>query len=123
MQNAHALDYSHPSIKGDGAAMAQREIVRFVRGIRRPRSAAVTAAQIKKWFRATPGDFIERQIDAACNSGKIVIRQKSLSSGRKFNGAYVYEVARDEISPTRDSDLCSDCPPGRYPTDKTRCKP
>lgn len=93
MQTAHAIDYSHPAIKGDGAAMAQKEIVRFVRGIRRPRTAPVSAAQIKKWFRVTPADFVEKQIDAACAAGKICIRRKSLSSGRRFNGAYVYEAA------------------------------
>jgi hypothetical protein len=92
MQTAHAINYADPAIRGDGAKSCQHEIVRFVRGIRRPRTVPVTAAQIKKWLRVTPADFVDEQIDAACNSGRIAIRQKSLSSGRRFNGAYVYEV-------------------------------
>ena len=93
MQAAHAINYADPAIKGDGAKSCQCEIVRFVRGIRRPRQSPVTAAQIIKWMRATPRDFVENQIDAACIAGKIRIRQKSLSSGRRFNGSYVYEPA------------------------------
>lgn len=103
MQTAHAINYADPAVKGDGAKSCQSEIVRFVRGIRRPRKAPVTAAQIKKWMRATPDEFVEKQIDAACQAGRIAIRQKSLSSGRRFNGAYVYEVADDAIMPTTDS--------------------
>jgi hypothetical protein len=53
----------------------------------------VTAAQIKKWMRATPADFVGQQIDAACQDGRIAIRRKSLSSWRRANGAYVYEIA------------------------------
>lgn len=94
MQTAHAINYADPAIKGDGAKSCQCEIVRFVRGVRRPRTTPVTATQIKKWMRATPEDFVEKQIDAACVAGKIHIRQKSLSSGRRFNGSYVYEVAQ-----------------------------
>lgn len=95
MQTAHAIDYSSPSIKGDGAAMAQSEVVRFVRGIRGPRKAPVTAAQIKKWFRATPADFIDAQIDAALLAGRIRIYPRSLGSSRRASGAYVYEAVTE----------------------------
>lgn len=93
MQTAHAINYADPRIKGDGARMAQNEIVRFVKGIRGRRSNPVSARQIKKWLRHTPSDFVDEQITAACADGRICIRQKSLSSGRRFNGAYVYEPA------------------------------
>lgn len=92
MHTAQAINYADPAVKGDGAKSCQAEIVRFVRGIRGPRKAAVTATQIKKWMRATPADFVETQIDAACLAGRIAIRQRSLSSGRRFSGSYVYEV-------------------------------
>ena len=92
MQIAHAIDYSDPGIKGDGAKMCQNEIVRFVRGIRGPRQNPATTRQIMKWLRHTPADFIHAQIDEALLAGKIRIRQKSLSSGRKANGAYFYEA-------------------------------
>ncbi|WP_420584884.1 hypothetical protein [Ruegeria sp.] len=94
MQTAHVINYADPAIKGDGAKSCQCEIVRFVRGVRGPRKSPVTATQIKKWLRATPDEFVEEQIDAACAAGKIIIRRKSLSSGRRFNGSYVYEVAQ-----------------------------
>lgn len=94
MHTAHAINYADPAIKGDGAKSCQAEIVRFVRGVRRPRKAPVTAAQIKAWLRVTPAEFVEKQIDAACQAGRIAIRRKSLSSGRRFNGSYVYEVAQ-----------------------------
>ena len=91
MQSAHVINYADPAIK-NGERGCQAEIVRFVRGIRRPREAAVTAGQICKWLKVTPDEFVQEQIDAACNAGRIRIRQKSLSSGGRFNGAYVYEA-------------------------------
>ena len=92
MQTAHAINYADPAIKGDGAKACQNEIVRFVRGIRGPRKTPVTAKQICQWFKVTPEAFVEIQIAAACAAGKINIRRRSLSSGRKFNGGYVYEA-------------------------------
>ncbi len=92
MHTAHAIDYSHHAVKGDGAKSCQAEIVRFVRGIRGPRRAPVTAAQIKKWMRATPADFVDAQIDAALVSGKIRIYPRGLGSTRRASGAYVYEA-------------------------------
>lgn len=92
MRAAHVINYADPACK-DGASACQGAIVKFVRGIRRPRETAVTARQICKWLRVTPDEFVQDQIDAACHAGRIRIRQKSLSSGRRFNGAYVYEAA------------------------------
>lgn len=91
MQLAHVINYADPACK-DGKKHCQNEIVRFVRGIKRPRKNAVTKTQICNWLKVTPDDFVQEQIAAACNAGKIYIRQKSLSSGRRFNGAYVYEA-------------------------------
>ena len=87
---AQAIDYSSPAIKGDGAAMCQREIVRFVRGVRFPRRSPVTATQIARWLRATPTDFVQAQIDAALIAGRIRISPRSLGSSRRASGAYVY---------------------------------
>lgn len=92
MQTAHAIDYSQPGMKGDGARACQNEVVRFVRGVRRPRSTPVTSAQIKRWFRHTPADFVDAQIDAALIAGRIRITPKSLGSTRRASGAYVYEA-------------------------------
>lgn len=92
MHTAQAIDYSCPAVKGDGAKSCQAEIVRFVRGIRGPRSTPVTAAQIKKWMRATPADFVDAQIDNALISGKIRILPRSLGSTRRASGGYVYEA-------------------------------
>lgn len=92
MQTAHAIDYSSPAIKGDGAKSCQAEIVRFVRGIRRPRSSPVTAKQIAQWLRATPEHFVQQQIDAALLAGRIRISPRSLGSTRRATGSYVYEA-------------------------------
>lgn len=92
MHTAQAVNYADPAVKGDGAKSCQAEIVRFVRGIRGPRSAPVTAAQIKKWMRATPADFVDAQIDNALTSGKIRIFPRSLGSTRRASGGYVYEA-------------------------------
>lgn len=87
------IDYSAAGIKGDGPAMCQRAIVRFVKGIRGPRQSPVTAAQIVRWFGATPADFVKAQIDAALLAGRIRIAPRSLGSTRRPSGAYVYEAA------------------------------
>ncbi|WP_171232195.1 hypothetical protein [Ruegeria sp. HKCCA4812] len=91
MRTAHVVNFADPRCK-NGAVACQCEIVRFVRGVRGPRKSPVTATQIKKWLRATPDEFVEAQIDAALSAGKITIRRKSLSSGRRYGGSYVYEV-------------------------------
>ena len=92
MQLAHHIDFSDPGIKGDGARMAENEVVRFVRGVRRPRTAAVSAQQIRKWFRHTPDAFVDAAIDAALLAERIVIRRRTVTSGRRANGGYVYEI-------------------------------
>jgi len=92
MQTAHAIDYSAPGLKIDGAKACQGEIVRFVRGIRAPRKTPVTSAQIVKWFRATPAEFVQAQIDAALMRDLIRISPRSLGSTRRASGSYVYEI-------------------------------
>jgi|GEM_PF-2455633 len=92
MKSDQAIDFSSPAIKGNGAAALQRRIVAFVRGIRRPRQNPVSATQIKKWFRATPADFVDAQIDAAMSAGKIRIVANKLGSHRRSKGAYSYEI-------------------------------
>lgn len=92
MNTAQAINYADPAVRGDGAKSLQAEIVRFVRGIRRPRGAPVTAEQIRRWCSASPADFVDAQIDAACVSGRIRIVAKSLKSHRAARGAYAYEI-------------------------------
>lgn len=89
-QLAHVIDYSADGLKVDGAKACQREIVRFVRGVRGSRKTQVTAAQIVKWFRATPEDFVQAQIDEALLEGRIRISPRSLGSTRRASGTYVY---------------------------------
>jgi len=84
------IDYSAPGWNFDSAAACQKEIARFVHGIRTPRRSPVTAAQIVKWLRATPPEFVHAQIDAALMRGLIRISPKSLGSARGAKGAYVY---------------------------------
>lgn len=93
MQTAHAIDYSAPGLKIDGAKACQSEIVRFVRGIRGPRKTPVASAHIVRWFRATPAEFVQAQIDAALLAGRIRIYPRNLGSTRRAKGGYVYEVA------------------------------
>lgn len=97
MRTAHCIDYSSSNLKIDGAAACQREIVDFVRGVRGPRSAPVSAADICSWFKATPKEFVQQQIDAALSSGSIRIVQASPSSTRRYNGSYRYEIT--SVSP------------------------
>lgn len=91
-QMAHAIDYSSPALKGDGAKACQNEIVRFVAGIRRPRRTPVTTKQILQWFRATPQEFVHTQLDATLIAGRIRAVPRSLKSTRRHNGVCVYEV-------------------------------
>lgn len=93
MDVSRLVDYSAPNLKGDGAAALLKEIVRFVSGIKGRRQNPVTKAQIIKYFKATPPDFVDAQICALVASGEIAIRRRSLSSGRQANGGYVYEAA------------------------------
>lgn len=99
MQTAHCINYADPAIKGDGAKSCQAEIVRFVRGVRRPRQAPVTARQIKQWLRVTPADFVDAQIDNALIAGRIHIAPRSLGSTRRASGSYVYTASEEGMMP------------------------
>ena len=85
------IDYS-AKLKFDGAAALRKQIVCFVRGIKGPRQNPVTERQIVKWFRGTPPDFVRKQLTEVCFAGQIRQCMKSLSSNRRFNGSYVYEI-------------------------------
>ena len=84
--------FDAPNLKGDGAAILQRRIAAFVRGVRGARKNPVSEAQIIAYFRATDPDFVREQLSAACDAGTVQIVRKSLSSGRRHNGAYRYEI-------------------------------
>ena len=81
------------NLKFDGAKALQSWIVRFVKGIRGERKVPVSEKQIVDWFRATDPAFVREQLDVVCADGRVRICQRSLSSRRRFNGAYVYEAA------------------------------
>ncbi len=87
------IDYSAGNLTFDGAAALQKQIVRFVGGIRGPRENPVTDRQINKWFRSTPESFVDDQLFAVCNDGRVRACRRSLSSGRRWNGVSVYELA------------------------------
>ncbi|MEM1046507.1 MAG: hypothetical protein AAGL24_10160 [Pseudomonadota bacterium] len=77
----------------NGRAECKGQIRRFVHGIRRPRENPVTAKQIEQWCNSTPADFVSECIDELLRDGEIRIWRRSLSSGRRANGAYVYTTA------------------------------
>ena len=85
--------FDAPNLKGDGAVILQNRITAFVRGIRGDRKTPVSEAQIVAYFGATDPEFVREQLSAACAAGTVQIVRKSLSSGRRHNGAYRYEIA------------------------------
>ena len=87
------IDYSAPNLKVDGAVALQKQIVRFVGGIKGERENPVTDRQINKWFRSTPDNFIDDQLFAVCIDGRVRACRRSMSSGRRWNGVSVYELA------------------------------
>ncbi len=87
------IDYSANNLTFDGAAALQKQIVRFVEGIRGRRENPVTGRQIDKWFRNTPKNFVDDQLFAVCADGRVRACMRSLSSGRRWNGVSVYEIA------------------------------
>ena len=93
MDASRIITYHADNLRCDGTAALQKQIVRYVAGIRGKRQSPVTEAQILRWFRGTEPDFIRAQLTALCIAGRIRICQRSLSSRRRANGGYVYEIA------------------------------
>jgi hypothetical protein len=87
------IPYHDSGLKFDGRKALQNRIVAFVRGVRGERKNAVTQAQIIRWFKSTCPKFVLEQLDAVCGEGRVRVCMRSLSSGRKASGSYVYEVA------------------------------
>lgn len=87
------VPYHLAELKFDGPKALQNRIVAFVRGVRGERKTPVTEKQIVAWFRSTHSWFVSAQLSATITDGRVRICQKSLSSGRRSNGAYVYEAA------------------------------
>jgi len=86
------IQYHAENLAFDGAAALQRQILRFIHGIKGPRENPVTRKQIIEWFRATEPAFVEQQINFLSDSLKIRGCANSLGSHRRFNGRYVYEL-------------------------------
>lgn len=87
------VNWADPAIKGEGHNRCKNQIIKFITGIHGPRKNPVTKKQIMKWVPHTPSEFVDACIDSLIMDGSISIRQKSLSSGRRYNGAYVYEIS------------------------------
>lgn len=86
------IDYSSANLKFEGDEALRAQIVNFVGGIKRPRTSPVSATQIVNWFRGTPAEFVKEQLTRATADGGVQIGPRSLSSARRWNGAYVYWV-------------------------------
>lgn len=88
------IQYHATNLAFDGATALQKCMVDFVSGIRGERQNPVTEKQIIAWFRGTDPAFVRKQLDVVCNDGRVRICRRSLSSGRRANGDYVYEVTK-----------------------------
>ena len=89
---ARLIQYHATDLRFDGAASLRRQIVGFVRGIRGERQNGVTERQIISWFRGTNPDFVRARLTEVCASGEVRCCMRSLGSGRRHNGGYVYVV-------------------------------
>jgi len=68
-------------------------VLRFIRGVRGPRTAPVTRAQIGKWLSATPAAAIDAAMADLAAEGKITSRYNSLRGHRNADRrAIVYEA-------------------------------
>lgn len=74
-------------------AGCKAQILKFVRGIRGDRKNPVSRKQIANWLPGTPPDFVDECLIELLADGKVEIVRNSLSSGRRFNGAYRYQIA------------------------------
>jgi len=90
--HSRLIQYHADNLAFDGATALQKQILRFVHGIKGPRENPVTRMQIVDWFRATDPAFVEKQITHLSNTLKIRGLANSLGSHRRFNGRYVYEL-------------------------------
>jgi hypothetical protein len=86
----HSRRLMYQAVKGDARAAMGRAIIKFVSGIRGPRTNPVTRKQIDDWFVATDKDFLGSVLLDLIADGKVKMGPRSLGSSRKFNGSYVY---------------------------------
>lgn len=87
------IDWSADNLKVDGKNACKAQILRFVYGIKGPRKYPATTKQIFAWVSCTPESFVNECIDALLDDGEMKIRMSSLSSRRRANGGYVYEIS------------------------------
>jgi hypothetical protein len=90
------IEYHAANLSFDGAAALRQQIMAYVRGVRGQRLTPVTEKQIIDWFRATDAAFLRRQLTEVVALGQVRICSRSLSSNRRHNGGYVYEIATAE---------------------------
>lgn len=87
------IQYHAANLAFDGSAALQKQIIAFIQGVRGERQTPVTEKQIVDWFRATDPAFVRHQLTEVCGDGRVRIYPRSLSSSRRHNGGYVYEVS------------------------------
>lgn len=87
----HSL-YHAPGLGAEGRERLIHEILRFVGGIRHPRTVPVSRKRIETWFHATDRKFLGQVMTALIVEGRLMIRPRSLGSSRRHNGAYVYSL-------------------------------
>ena len=93
------IPYHDTGLTFDGARELRNQIVSFVSGICGPRQNGVTEKQILERFRSTDPAFVRRHLSDLCVEGRVRICRRSLSSTRRHNGGYLYELGAD---PTTD---------------------
>lgn len=92
--DARLINFADPSLKFDGATALRKQIASFVRGIKGERKNPVSEKQIVAWFKSTSPSFVKEQLTHVVHDGQVNILRRSLSSTRRHNGAYRYEVGR-----------------------------
>lgn len=80
----------------DGSLICKRRLLSFIGGLKGPRKNPVTTAQIKKRFARQDWDFVNNCLFDLIGEKKISVFNRSLSSGRRYNGVCVYQVKETE---------------------------
>ena len=90
MSDDRLTKFDSPNFSGDGADTLQRRIEAYIRGVRGIRKNPVSEKEIIAYFCATDPEFVREQLSKTLDGDNIRIVRRSLSSGRRHNGAYGY---------------------------------
>lgn len=89
------VHYARTTCYDADAAALRREVVRFVRGVRRPRTAMVTMREIAAWFMRTDAARVNVAVGELIVDGVLAIARTSFRSPIPHNARYVYGIADD----------------------------